>query len=302
MNAKFPIPKKTIVVQSQVWRRNSPHPSRSSWKKGFDSTTSARRGRWSGARSKAAAANVAAATSRITCRGSRSAQTPAARTMPAFATWRAARTSPRATGEFETSSTAKASATFEIPSPTPEIVVLEKSRRKFRSASAPTGSLIGGNLRWRDGAALQPARRRGALAEDVGGGRPLQRRGRRSAPELHDLLPAAQRHRRAASRACAERLDPGHTRSLAPHARLQHALSARVRPRRDLDAERDREAARRGGPDAAGPRARGVRRANMGVARADRAHDLRAAPHAGRLDGLPAGAVHAGRGIRARRD
>src|SRR5438270_901392 len=49
MNAKFPIPKKTIVVQSQVWRRNSPQPSRSSWKKGFDSTTSARRGRWRGA-------------------------------------------------------------------------------------------------------------------------------------------------------------------------------------------------------------------------------------------------------------
>jgi len=40
---------------------------------------------------------------------------------------------PQPTGEFETSSTAKASATFEIPSPTPEIVVLEKSRRKFRS-------------------------------------------------------------------------------------------------------------------------------------------------------------------------
>src|SRR5919109_567929 len=82
-----------------------------------------------------------AAPRRITCRGSRSDQTPAASTMPASITWRAARTTPSAIAESEISRTAKASATVEIPSPTPEIVLLEKRNRKLRSASAPSGSL-----------------------------------------------------------------------------------------------------------------------------------------------------------------
>ena len=60
-----------------------------------------------------------------------------------------------------------------------------------------------------------------------------------------------------------ERLDPGRAHPLAPDARLRHALAARLRPRRHLDAERDREAAARRGHVAAGARPRRVPRADV---------------------------------------
>ncbi len=62
-NAKLPIPKKTIVVQIHVCRRNSPQPWRRSAKNDFASTTSARRGSFSGTSSSAPSANEAASMS-----------------------------------------------------------------------------------------------------------------------------------------------------------------------------------------------------------------------------------------------
>ncbi len=56
----MPIPKKTIVVQIQVWRRNSSQPWRSSVKKDFVSTVSVRAGNLSGTRSSAPSAKDAA--------------------------------------------------------------------------------------------------------------------------------------------------------------------------------------------------------------------------------------------------
>src|SRR6266545_4338833 len=61
---------------------------------------------------------------RTRCRGRRSPQTPAARTIAASATCRAASTSPSAIAESDTCRTAKTSATSETPSPSPEIVEL----------------------------------------------------------------------------------------------------------------------------------------------------------------------------------
>jgi len=59
----LPIPKKTIVVQSQVCRRNSPQPSRRSTRNDFGSTVSARAGSRSRVSRSAATANDAASTS-----------------------------------------------------------------------------------------------------------------------------------------------------------------------------------------------------------------------------------------------
>ena len=58
---------------------------------------------------------------------------------------------------------------------------------------------------------------------------------------VRDLHPSAQRDRRVAHGSRSERLDPGPARFAAPDARLQHDLAARLRPRRDRDAERDRK-------------------------------------------------------------
>ncbi len=79
---------------------------------------------------------VAAATS-TRCRGSRSAHTPAATVIAAAAACLAAMTSPSDVAEPPMWSTANASATVVTPSPSAEIDVLEKTRRKLRSASAP---------------------------------------------------------------------------------------------------------------------------------------------------------------------
>ena len=78
---------------------------------------------------------------------------------------------------------------------------------------------------------------------------------------------AAERHRRAAHRPRAHGHRRGHPHPLAPHARRPDALGARHRPRRHRDAERRREAAREGRPDAPRPRPRRVREARLAVGR-----------------------------------
>ncbi len=116
---------------------------------------------------------------------------------------------------------------------------------------------------------------------------------------VRDLHPSAQRDRRVAHGPRSERVDPGPAHSPAPDARLQHDLAARLRPRRDRDAERDREGAREGRPDAARPRPRGLRRAHLGLAREVRRRDHGAATAARRVARLPARADDDGRGLRA---
>src|SRR5439155_21373994 len=88
---------------------------------------------------------IEAAATSTRWRGSRSAQTPAATVIAAEDACRAAMTSPRAVAE-EMCRTAKASATVVTPSPSAEMVVLEKTSRKLRSASAlslPCSSITG---------------------------------------------------------------------------------------------------------------------------------------------------------------
>ena len=147
--------------------------------------------------------------------------------------------------------------------------------------------------------AVRPVRRRAALAGDVGGRGPLRRR-RRAPPrrDVRDLRAAAERDGRAAHGPRAQRLDPGRADPLAPDAGLRHALAARLRPRRHLDAERRREAARRGGDVAAGDRPRRVPRADVELARDDRADDHGPVPPPRRVARLLARALHDGRRVR----
>ena len=109
--------------------------------------------------------------------------------------------------------------------------------------------------------------------------------------------PAAEHLRLADDRPLPAALARGHARALAPDARLQHALPARLRPRRHLDLGVDRADARAGGEEPARPRARGLRRLRPGVARALRRHDHEPVPAARRLTRLPAHALHDGRGL-----
>ena len=147
-----------------------------------------------------------------------------------------------------------------------------------------------------DGAAVQAGRRRGALAAHLGGGGPLpRRRGQAPRRDVRHLRAAAERDRRAAHGPRAERLDPGPADPLAPDAGLRHALAARLRPRRHRDAERRREAARRGGDLAQGARPRGVRGARLGAPRRHRQDDHGPVPQARRLARLRARALHDGR-------
>ena len=73
----------------------------------------------------------------------------------------------------------------------------------------------------------------------------LQRRPRPVADAVRRRASAAQRHRRAAHRPRAAARGRRHDHPDEADAGLQHALPARLRPRRHLDAERRREAARR---------------------------------------------------------
>ena len=84
--------------------------------------------------------------------------------------------------------------------------------------------------------------------------------GKRRDETFVDLRAAAERDGRAAHGPRAERLDPGRPDPLAPDAGLRHALAARLRPRRHLDSERRREAAREGGHARA--RSSGARRSS----------------------------------------
>ena len=137
----------------------------------------------------------------------------------------------------------------------------------------------------------------------MGGRRPVRGR-RRRAPrrDIRHLRPAPQRHRRPAHGSRTQWLDPRRAHPLAPDARLRHALAARLRPCGHRDAERRRESAREGGSLASGDRARGVRRADVGVAREDRPHDHGPVPTARLVARLLARALHDGRRLRPGRD
>ncbi len=137
----------------------------------------------------------------------------------------------------------------------------------------------------------------------MGGGRSLQGR-RRRAPrrDVRHLRSAAECHRRAPHGPCAQRLDAGLPRSLAPDAWVRHTLAARLRPRGHLDAERGREAADRRGNDPTGDRARRVSRAHLGMARQDGARDHGSVPPPRLVARLLARALHDGRRVRRRRD
>ena len=134
--------------------------------------------------------------------------------------------------------------------------------RRWRRATGRTESRSAGSA---------PGRTRASTAR---GGRAPRR-------DVRDLRAAAERDRRAAHGACAERLDPGSPDPLAPDAGLRHALAAGVRPRRHLDPERRREAARPRGQLAQGDRPRGLRRACLASPGRDRAHDHGPVPPAG---------------------
>ncbi len=146
-----------------------------------------------------------------------------------------------------------------------------------------------------------PQRRRGALAGDLGGRGPLQRRPRPVADAVRRRAPAAERHGRAAHGARAPARARRHDRPHEADAGLQRALPAGLRPRRHLDAERGREAAPAGGHVAPGARPRGVRGARLGVAARVRRHDHGPVPAHGRLARLPPRAVHDGPRLRPRR-
>ena len=78
-------------------------------------------------------------------------------------------------------------------------------------------------------------------------------------------------------------------------------VDPRHRPRRDRDPDAGRARAPAGGDEPRGARPRGVHRARVGVARAVRRHDHRAAQAARRLVRLRRRALHARRGVRRRR-
>ncbi len=113
---------------------------------------------------------------------------------------------------------------------------------------------------------------------------------------------AAERDGRAAHGARAQRLDPGRAHSLAPHARLQHALAAGLRPRRHRDAGSGREGAAQAGHLAARDRPRSLRRARVGVAARVRRRDHGAVQAPRLLARLRARALHDGRRLYPRRD
>ena len=172
-------------------------------------------------------------------------------------------------------------------------------RRALRAASLDSP---------RDGApapgphAIRPRRERGARLRALVRIRPLPPRARgHGGRELLDRDPAAERHRRAAHGARAQRHDPGHADPLRADARQAHEVDPRHRPRRDRDADAGRAAARLRGHEPRGDRPRGVHRARVALARAVRRHDHRPVQAARRVVRLRRGALHARRGVRPRR-
>ena len=97
----------------------------------------------------------------------------------------------------------------------------------------------------------------------------------RAARLLHPAA-AAQRHRHAAHGARVPADADGRADPLPPHARLQHQLGGRHRPRRHRDADRGRAPARGRGQDAPRPRARASSSSACGNGSRSRARPSRA--------------------------
>jgi len=145
---------------------------------------------------------------------------------------------------------------------------------------------------------LRPDRRRGALVQVLG--REPRLRGERR-PEGH-----ARRLRRPDAAAQRDGLAPhgaraavharGRARPVEPHAREEHALAARHRPRRHRHADRRRASARARREDQARPRASGVRGAGLEVEGGERRAHRPPAADARRLPRLASQQVHDGSG------
>ncbi len=151
--------------------------------------------------------------------------------------------------------------------------------------------------------AYEPLRRRGAALSLVGGERLLQAAPQQESrpPPLRHQHAAAQRHRRAAPRPRHHRDARRHHDPLPSHARRRDALGPRRGPRRHRHADRGRARAgqRRHGPPP--DRARGLRRARLGLGAPLQEPHPGPAPPPRRLLRLGARALHAGRGADARR-
>ena len=119
-------------------------------------------------------------------------------------------------------------------------------------------------------------------------------------PTFVIALPAAERHRRPAHGSRAPARARRRARPLAADAGLQLPLPARVRPRRHRDAERRREGAGEGGQSRHDLGREAFEARVWEWLRAVRQHDHEAVPAHGRLDGLPARALHDGRRLRPR--
>ena len=150
-------------------------------------------------------------------------------------------------------------------------------------------------------AEVRPARRRGALAADVGRGGPLQRRPRPGADAVRRLPPAAQRHRATCTRVTRCKLSVGD-----PLIRLKRmqGFNTLFQPGYDhagISTQNVVEKALdRGGHLAAGARPRSLRGARLGVAARVRRQDPRPVPAHGRVARLPPHAVHDGRRLHPR--
>ena len=109
-------------------------------------------------------------------------------------------------------------------------------------------------------------------------------------------LPPAERHRLPPHGARVQLHHPGHPHPLQADGRLQHPLAVRHRPRRHRDPVRRGAAARRGGKDQGGPRARGLPGPRVEVEGRVGRHHRQAAQAARRLLRLGPRALHHGRG------
>ena len=153
-------------------------------------------------------------------------------------------------------------------------------------------------------APLRPARRRGALAADLGGRGPLQRRPRPGAHAVRRRAPAAQRDRARCTSGHALQLAIGDTIDpLEADAGLQRALPARATT---TPASRRRTSSRRR-CSPRGPRARSSAASAFEERVWEWLHEyggkiLDAVPPHRRVARLPAHALHDGRRLRPRGD
>ena len=130
----------------------------------------------------------------------------------------------------------------------------------------------------------------------------FQRRSQPGQKAAHDHDAAAERHRRAAHGACAQRLAAGSAHALAADAGIRGAVDAGDRPRGHRHAGRRRAADARGrGADAARRRPRGARQSHLEMERRLRRTHPGPAQAARRKLRLAAHAVHARRHLHLRR-